>query len=243
VLKEKPMRKIVALCVVSVLAACGSDSEPAPTTVTGSIAGSAFLQKDQAAFLATGNSCNLSVAAGIPVGVSLAVAELTDYAGLCTAVSTCGDKSNSKSVTLIIARANVVTGTAPGFANESYGFIDLATIAGGGSPTLPPVDSGGSLPIFTALVTEIGATPTCIPTVIPAAAGSTLKVTSSTSTSISGTVNLVLASGAGTLTGGFSASTCAGFPTLNACTLLDGILGGTGGGFPDPCNGAPATCN
>jgi hypothetical protein len=234
------MRKTIALCVVSVLAACGSDSTPAPTTVTGSINGSAFTQRDQAAFLGSGNNCALDVSP-VPVGVSVAVAELTDYAGVCTATTTCSLKASSKSVTLIIARANILGGSAPGFANGSYGFIDLAVIAGGGTPTLPNPDTGGGLPIFTAIVTEIGAAPTCLPTAIPVTAG-TLTVTGSSSTSISGTVSLTLGGSAGTLTGGFSASTCAGVPAFDACAALGGILGGAGAGL-DFCGSQTPTCN
>jgi hypothetical protein len=241
VLKEKPMRKIVVLCVVSVLAACGSDSTPAPTTVTGSVAGSAFVQRDQAAFLGAGNGCSLSLSP-VPVGVSIAVAELTDYTGTCADATRCSLKASSMAVTLIIARASPA-GTAPGFKpGRPYQFIDLATI-GTTPPTITP-DAELNIPVFTAIVSTIGAAPTCTPAnVIPATTGSSLTVTGSSSTSISGTVTLVLAGGAGTLTGGFSASTCAGVPAFDACAALDGILGGTGGGLPDPCNGSTPTCN
>jgi hypothetical protein len=231
------MRKIAALAVVAALAACGgSDSPPAPTTVTGNVGGTPFTQRDQAALFGQASSCSLAIAQGTPVSVSIAVADLADYAGVCTAATTCANHANSTSITLIIARASVLQpSTPPGFTpNQNYTFIDLAALGGGTPPTLPTTDP---LPIFTAIVMKLGAQ--CQPTPVQVTGG-TLKVTGSSGTSsIAGTVTLNLATGE-TLTGGFSASSCAGVPVFDACTALNGILGGSAPSF---CGSQTPTCN
>jgi hypothetical protein len=236
----------VVLAFALAVAGCGSSSSDggggsATNNITGTISGSTFTQADIAAFMATGDSCSLSLVPSIPLGVSMAVTEVTNVAGVCAAATSCALKKSSTGIYVIIARAHPGipggTAAAPGLAAGTYNFIDLTNPSSVGTSLVP--DSTGNYNIFAAAVLSLNGT--CTPSPLVVSTG-TLSVTAASATSVSGTVNLTLAGGAGTVSGNFTTSTCAGVPTQDACALLNSILGGTGGIGNSNCNASNTTC-
>ena len=229
------MRKVALLSLVAVLAACGGSSSSGSSALSGTIGGTPFTASTELALFGTGNACNISLAAGIPLGVSMAVTGLTSATTTCTEALTCVTHKNSQVVSLIIAKANLTTGTAPGLAVGTYQFIDLATLATN-PPTFAP-DSNGNIAIFIADVTGLNATCLPTPTAGYTVTSGSLNVTAVTATSVTGTVSLTLGNGQGSVSGTFTASGC-GVPAFDACAALNGI---TSGGGLDTCTGTP-TC-
>jgi hypothetical protein len=243
----KQMKRILGVLLAAGLAACGDDSSTSAAPVSGTVAGKAFTQQGQATFFGAGVSCPVDISGTtLNVSASMAVVEVTDYALSCAAATSCALKASSQALTLLIARANWTSATqAPSLVTGNYVFIDPAAFSGG---TIPPsliAQIVANPSIFTAFMLQYG--PTCAPT-IPVIAQASLSVTgytpaSATSTgSISGTVSIAFQDG-GSLSGGFTASTCAGLPAFDACDALGGILGGGGGGAAvDFCGGQQPTC-
>jgi hypothetical protein len=231
------MRKIALLAVVAFATACGSSSDNGTSGITGTVGGSSFASVTDIGLFGTANACNVALAPGIPLGVSLALGNVSNVATTCNAALTCAFNKNSIALDLIIARANITTGTAPGLAVGSYTFINPATV-GTSPPTFTP-DANGNVSIFAAAATKLDAT--CSDTSYLATSG-TLSLTAVSSSSISGTVNVNLSTttgaAAGSLSGSFTIPTCSSTP-IDACDALNGILGGSGA---TSCPGVP-TCN
>ncbi|MGA8893252.1 MAG: hypothetical protein WB493_16955 [Anaeromyxobacteraceae bacterium] len=231
------MRKIALIAVAAFAAACGgsTNNDPPPASgITGTVNGSSFQSVDQTALFGTANACSLGLAGGLAVGLNLAVVNVSDVTGTCAAATTCAFKSNSATLTVLIARADLANTTAPAIATGSYTFLDIARLLN--DPTyIPPIPPGTDLKIFAATVTDLAAT-TCSPTPIVVTGGS-LNVASSSTAGINGTVNVTLAGG-GTLSGTIAATTCV--PNFDACAALNAALtpGASGLSF---CSGTP-TC-
>ena len=227
------MRKIALLAVVAFAAACGSSSDSGGSSgITGTVNGTPFSSASEVALFGSANTCEIALAPGVPLGLTMAVGASSDVAWTCNEALTCVEHKNSRMLSLIIARANLVTGTAPGLAAGTYTFIDLANI-GTSPPNLTP-DAQGNIAIFTADVSGLNAT--CSSTGYSVSTG-TLTLSAAGANSLTGTVNITLAGGAGTLSGTFTYSSC-NTQAFDACAALNGITGGTG--F-DTCVGTP-TC-
>jgi hypothetical protein len=228
------MRKIALLSLMVFAAACGSSSsDPTPTgpSITGTVGGAAYTSASQLAVTKASNACEISLAPGIPLGVSLALVNVADVAGTCAQVDQ-GCLSNSRNLQLLIAKVHVPNATspssdAPPFTTGNYTYADLANF----DPTsLVPDPVTGNISIFTGAVEAVGATPACDTTALYQISSGTMTVSSVTGSTITGTisVNLVVAgttTAAGTLSGTFStANICTDSSGTTACQLLNGIL-------------------
>jgi hypothetical protein len=229
------MRKIALLSVVALFVACGgTTSSGGSGAITGTIGGTAFTAVTDLALFGSGNNCNLALAPGVPLGLSMAVAASTDAATTCAEVLTCVEHKNTRNIGLIIAKANYTTGNAPALAVGSYTFLDIAAIMGGTAPVLVP-DSSGNISIFAATVSGLNATCGDVPYQVTSG---TLSVTAASATSITGTVSLTLGSGAGSVSGTFTSTGGCGVASFNACDALNGVFSGAGA---TSCTGTP-TC-
>ncbi len=206
---------------------CGSSSStPTPSSITGTISGAAYTSAAELSVVASGNACTISSLAPVPVGVSMAVIEVTDVTATCTSLGSC--LANSRNLTLVVARAKVGNLTdpstnAPGFATGSYQYLNLADM----SSFIPEMDANGRLSIFTGVVSAENAT--CSTQTPYGIASGTLTVTSVSGNTITGTVSVNLVNGlgqsAGSLSGTFSTTTnCTPSPAPSACDLLGSII-------------------
>jgi hypothetical protein len=229
------MRKIALLSVVALFVACGgTTSSGGSGAITGTIGGTAFTAVTDLALFGAGNRCDIALAPGIPLGLSMAVVASTDAVTTCNEALTCVEHKNTRNIGLIIAKANYTTGNAPALAVGSYTFLDIAAILGGAAPSLVP-DASGNISIFAANVAGLNATCGEVPYQVTAG---TLSITAVTATSITGTVSLTLGNGAGSVSGKFTSTGGCGVPSFNACEALNGVF--TGGGAVS-CTGTP-TC-
>ncbi len=222
------MRKIALLAVVAFAAACGSSSDPAPTgaSITGTTGTTPFTSASQLSMVTSGDACEIPQAPGIQLGVSLALLNVADVAGTCSAVDTC--LPNSRNLMLVIAKVHVPSVafpsvTAPPFTTGTYQYADLGNLAG-----ITP-DASGNISIFTGGVESVGASPACPTTGGWGIASGTMTVSSVSGSTITGsvTVNLVdgLGAAAGTLSGTFTTATnCTPSPAPSACDLLIDII-------------------
>src|SRR5512137_1865703 len=209
------MRKIALIAVAALAAACGGSSSNdggGTSGITGTVNGSSFQSVDQTALFGTASACPLALANGLSVGLNLVVVNVSDVTGTCAAATTCAFKSNSATLTVLIARADLANPAAPAVATGAYTFLDVARLLNDPTYVIPPF-TGTDLKIFAATVTDLAAT-TCAPTPI-VVTGGTLNVASSSSTGINGTVSVTLAGG-GTLSGTIAATTCV--PNFDACS-------------------------
>lgn len=209
------MRKLTALAAVALFAACGSDSDSAPT-VTGTVGGRPFTMQEAASSQLASSNCVVQTPDGpLPLGVSVAAVQIADHANVCSSVQTCALPANTSGVNLFIVRASLTSGgVPPGINAQAYPWADLATL---GTNPNPPLDTQLNIRFFTGLATSCGAAGTGVGAPVPVTGG-TVTVTSIGATSISGTVNAQLAGG-GSIQGSFEAPNCAlGAPDL--CGLI-----------------------
>lgn len=221
------MRKIALLAVVAFAAACGS-SDPAPTgaSITGTTGTTPFTSASQLAMLASGDACEIAQAPGIQLGVSIALVNVADVAGTCSAMDTC--LSNSRNLQLVIAKVHVPTPafpsvTAPPFTPGTYQYADLNNLA-----AITP-DTSGNISIFTGGVETVGAAPACTTTGGYGISSGTMTISTVSGSTITGSVSVNLVDGlgaaAGTLSGTFTTATnCTPSPAPSACTLLADIV-------------------
>ncbi len=207
---------------------CGSSSStPTPSSITGTISGAAYTSAAELSVVASGNACTLSsLAPGVPVGVSMAVIQVTDVAATCANAGSC--LANARNLELVVARAKIANLTdpstnAPGFGTGSYQYLNLADM----SSFIPEMDANGRLSIFTGIVSAENAT--CSTQTPYGIASGTLTVTSVSGNTITGTVSVNLVNGlgqsAGSLSGTFSTTTnCTPSPAPSACDLLGSII-------------------
>ncbi|MGC3999276.1 MAG: hypothetical protein QM767_18295 [Anaeromyxobacter sp.] len=181
------MRPRLAIAVVLILAACGSDSNssnpPAnPTlTATGSIALSATN------FTGIGKAVTCSVE-GIDFGVAFAAVGASDEAGLCSYLQNAQDKQDAKTITLAIFKVNP-TGTTAAITTGTY-----------------PVTTNPGLSTEYAFVFVSQNDAQCVATDVEGASGN-IVVTSVTADRIIGTADVTL-DGGGKVTGSFDAPYC-----------------------------------
>jgi hypothetical protein len=224
------MRKIALLALVALATACGSSSDPAPTTysITGTVGTGAFTSASQLALVLSGNACTIAQAPGVELGVSLAVANVADVAGTCAEINqSC--LANSRNLQLVIAKVHVPTTafpstSAPPFTPGAYQYADLNNLAG-----ITP-DASGNISIFTGGVEALGAAPACSTTAGYGISSGTLTISTVSGSTLTGSlsVNLVNAStgaAAGSLSGTFTTATnCTPSPAPSACDLLTSLI-------------------
>ncbi|HQR30321.1 MAG TPA: hypothetical protein PLL32_07915 [Anaeromyxobacteraceae bacterium] len=226
------MRKIAILSLALFAAACGSSSDPVPTaeSITGTVGGAAFTSASQLAMTKASNACEIALAP-VPLGVSLALVNVSDVAGTCTQADQ-GCLSNSRNLQLFIAKVHVPNATfpnsdAPPFTTGTYTYADVANFD---PTTLLPDPVTGNISIFTGAVEAFSTAPVCDTTGYYLISSGTMTVTSVAGSTISGTVsvNLVVpgtTTAAGTLSGTFTtANICTDTSGMTACQMLNGIL-------------------
>ena len=113
------MRKLLPL-FAAVLAACSSSDS-----------GPSYAVSDSAVAFDSAAGCALD--ASTTVGVSIAVVNLTDYTTPTACASMQGNTvaANGAAAGLLLVRADFTTsgGPAPGLAQETYPYFDIATLA------------------------------------------------------------------------------------------------------------------
>ncbi len=201
------MRKLLPL-FAAVLAACSSSDS-----------GPSYAVSDSAVAFDSAAGCALD--ASTTVGVSIAVVNLTDYTTPTACASMQGNTvaANGAAAGLLLVRADFTTsgGPAPGLAQETYPYFDIATLAPPASK-IPPFDAAGKAAFFT------GALVKCPGAARSAINGGSVTVTAvnETAGTISGSVDASL-EGGGSIKGTFTASRCTGVPDIDVCAAVQAL--------------------
>ncbi len=192
----------------------------------------AFTSAAQLAMVLSGDACEIAVAPGVQLGVSIALIDVANVAGTCSDAQSC--ISNSTNLALVIAKVHVPTAafpsvTAPPFTTGTYQFADVNNLAGLAGIT---PDASGNISIFTGGVEILGAAPTCTTTGGYGISAGTMTVSSVTGSTITGQVSVTLVdsngAAAGTLSGTFTTATnCTPSPAPSACTVLSDLIPAT----------------
>ena len=170
--------------------------------------------------------------APVSIGVSIALVNVADVAGTCSAIETC--LSNSRNLMLVIAKVHVPNAafpnpTAPAFTTGTYKYANLADLANIPIDVISPDPVTGNISIFTGGVESVGASPACPLTGGYGISAGTMTITTVSGSTLTGTVSVNLVDGlgaaAGTLSGTFTTATnCTPSPAPSACTLLSELI-------------------
>lgn len=214
------MKKLIVLSAFAL--ACGSSSSShGGGALTGTIGGRPFAPAEVRAIRAgTGATpCSLTVpipggggaTTTIDFGVAGLALDIGSYANACDdwTSASCVLHASAQRVLVVFARLNGA-GTEPAISPGTYAVSnDL---------TSPVSDGTGQLTVAYADSLATGPSPTCVPTQsIVNATGSTIRIDSVSSTTVTGHLALAFQDG-GALAGDFSAPVCTG-TTLDVCQL------------------------
>jgi hypothetical protein len=212
------MRKLLVVVAALAAAACGGSSKSGPSnTVSGTIGGAAFTPVDVEALTLGPATCSLT---GVPgtVGAAGVAIEFASTPNVCADLTsaTCVAHPNSAGVTVFIASAAILGGTAA-LAKTTY-----TVVANPASGFVPGANN--SVQVAFAESHRLGAS--CHPpSATPVTATGTVTLTDASATHLAGHVDLTFSDG-GNLQGDFSVPTCGAVPASTICDLANAAIAG-----------------
>jgi len=206
------MKRFLAVVVAVGLAACGDDDKASGGPASGTLGGQPFTPTNVSAVQVAPTTCTIQ---STPVNVSGLILGFGSF-DLCSYLAQagfCGAKASSTLVGAAVMKIGLVQApTAVGAG--TYNVIDLATAT---------PDLSGNITGATGSATRTGAT--CIPTFAEDAnAGGTITVSSTSATSVAGSVNFAFGTGS-TFSGSYNATVCP--QSVDICQLLLLLAGGS----------------
>lgn len=216
-------RLAAGLALAAVLQACGDDKDDggaggggSNVTVVGTVPGSLA---DATAIRATG-PCSL----GVEVIYAAAIVTLASVPDVCGSIQQGRDPRNATGAVIALVRGSF-SQSVP-LATGTYELWDLDLGSG-----QPPLDDEGHFRFMFGEVGRNGSTEDpafegCVSEASASISSGSVTITSITATSISGTISAGLDDG-GTISGSFTAPTCAVTTTVGAACAIEGIPAST----------------